>query len=239
MDKAEFSSLTAHTNLMPLRYNKRETHGSFRNPIYLKISFIIISFVAAAGYLVVQYCHGEVGQSSIPVAADLVVCMAFSDERADRTVALLNQGYAQKVIATTQQTYDALLKRQVGNDRVILLAPGAETTYQEAKLLWRYLKNSPSKRILVVSDGVHLSRVHWTIDQFFGDNFHQFWFISSDSSQFSRLQWNENTKMVVQLYELTAIIYYWIGHGLFGMEDNPVWIDAAKKSVFFKALYHN
>ncbi|MDK9708669.1 MAG: YdcF family protein [Desulforhopalus sp.] len=239
MEEAELSGLTAQANLLPSLYNKRGTQGSFCSSIYLKISFIIIFFVAAAGYLVFRCCHGAVGQSSIPAVADLVVCMAFSDERADRTVALINQGYAQKVIATTQQTHDALLKRQVGNDRLILLAPSAQTTYQEAKLLWCYLQNSPSKRILVVSDGVHLSRVHWTIDHFFRDNSHQFWFVSSDSPQSSRLQWIENAKMIAQLYELAAIIYYWFGHGLFGLEDNPVWIDAAKKSFFFKELYHN
>ena len=239
MDKAELSSLTAQTKLMPLWNNKRETRSSFCSPMYLKISFVIISFFAASGYLVFRYCHGEVGQSSIPVAADLIVCLAFSDERADRAVALLNQGYAQKIIATTQQTYDALLKRQVGNNRLILLAPGAATTYQEAKLLWHYMSKKKKKKILVVSDGVHLSRVHWTIDHFFRNNFHQFWFISSDGSQSSSLHWIENTKIIVKLYELTANFYYWIGHGLFGMEDNPVWVDAVKKSVFFKELCHN
>lgn len=202
--------------------------------MYLKLMFVIVFFCAMAGYMAYKKFDDAVRQTALPGTVDLIVCMAYSDDRADRAVALLNQGYGQKIVATTKQTHDALLDRRVRRELLVLLAPDAKTTYQEGVLLRKYLQNSRPARVLVVSDGVHLFRVHWTLDHLFRKNSHSFWFLASDRFHTSYSSWKERLQLKSVGYELAAVVYYWFGHGLFGIEENPPWIDTAKKIRLFQ-----
>jgi len=194
-----------------------------------KLAFVLISFFVVEGILTHVQLHDASRRSALPGNADLIVCMAFSDDRADRAVELLGQGGGRKIVATTRQTYDALLERRVRREQVILLAPDAETTYQEGVLLRKYLQDSRSARVLVVSDGVHLFRVGWTLDHLFQKDTHRFWLFASDRRPTSLSSWNERLQLKSRVYELIAVVYYWLGHGVFGIEKNPFWIDAVKE----------
>lgn len=200
--------------------------------MYLKI--FILSLFMAVGYFFYRNFDATFSQNTEPAAADLIVCLAFSDNRVDRAVSLLNEGYGKKIVATTIQTYAALQQRQVRKDQLILLTPDAQTTYQEGILLRNYLKNSTAKKILVVSDAIHLFRVQWTMNHFFKEGLYHFSFISSESPRDSSVQWGDVLRLKVILYEAPAVFYYWFVHGVLGIEDNPLWIDTAKKSRFLK-----
>ncbi|MBU1564290.1 MAG: YdcF family protein [Proteobacteria bacterium] len=200
--------------------------------MYFKIFFISLLIIAPVGYVALRNVEDTLPQVSGQVAADLIVCLAFSDDRVDRAVALLREGYGKKIVATTSETYAALLQHQVGKDQLVLLAPDAQTTYQEGLLLNRFLQNSPPEKILVVSDAIHLFRVKWTLSQSIKNASHHFWYISCELPR-SLSSWRgDGYNLRGIFYEFSAIAYYWFAHGLFSIEDNPLWIESAKKQLF-------
>ena len=189
--------------------------------MHLKALGGIILCCILAGYWIYATFDDEVRRAPLPKGADLIVCMAFSDQRAERAVALLNQGYGRKIVATTKQAYDGLQKRGVGGEQLLSLDPEAHSTYDEGVLLRRYLRSSGPARIVVVSDGVHLFRVHWTFTHLLHQGGHSLWFVPSGQDEAPVLSWKTVGKVRSFAYELVAVVYYWFVYGLFGAE-NPL-----------------
>ena len=188
--------------------------------MYLKVLGVVVLCCTLAGYLAYKKFDDEVRQAPLPKGADLIVCMAFSDDRADRAVALLKEGYGRKIVATTKQAHDALQKRGLGSEQLLRLDPEAQSTYQEGLLLRRYLQNSGPTRIVVVSDGVHLFRVHWTFTHLLHKGGHRFWFVASGQDETPVFSWKTVGKVKSFAYELAAVLYYWFVYGLCGIEDS-------------------
>ena len=127
------------------------------------------------------------------------------------------------------QTHAALKVRLLGNAQIILLSGDAKTTYQEGVLLHEFLENSSGKKILVVSDVYHLYRVQWTMNHFFKETPHHFVYIASSPEYHSDFWWEDSIKRKAILYELSAILYYWVVYGLMGVDNSQIWIKRIKE----------
>jgi hypothetical protein len=58
----------------------------------------------------------------------------------------------------------------------------------------------------------------------------KFWMIlATDFCESSSNWWKDRRKRREILYELPAILYYWLAYGLLGIESDPIWMPQIKK----------
>lgn len=194
----------------------------------IKILIPVLLFCMAGSYVFFSNIGTWLDQSSDPVYSDLIVCLSYNHMRLDRAVALLKEGYGKKIIATTEITYLNLLKRQLLPEQMVMLPSSGTNTYEEGILLKAYLLENNYKKILIVSDPYHLYRVRWTIEHLFQDSPYQFTYIASFTRQSKGFWWNNKDSRYAVLRELPSIIYYWLGHGVLGLDKNPKWVGTLK-----------
>ena len=161
-----------------------------------------------------QHARRMLNELSPAEIADLIECLSGHTERPDLAVSLLKDGYGKKIVALCSQTHAALKERLVDDAQIILLHREALNTYQEGEVLHKFLKDSSGKKILVVSDAYHLTRVRWTMNHFFKETPHHFVYIASSPEYFSDLWWKDSIKRKATLHELAGILYYKVAYGL-------------------------
>ncbi len=193
-----------------------------------KILFSILIFCVAVGYFSFRNIGSWLDQSTIPVNSDIIVCLADDPMRIDKAVSLLTKGYGKQIIATTQATYSRLLKKQIGPEQMVMLPSSGTNTYEEGLLLKTYLQTNPHEKILVVSNPYHLYRVRWTFTHLFKNTSNHFSYVSSVPRGSLGFWWNDHSSRRAVLRELPSIIYYWVGHGVLGLQENPAWIGKVK-----------
>ncbi len=194
-----------------------------------KILLVLLGITVAGGTLFFKNIGAWLDQSSEPIYSDLIVCLSYNPMRLDRAVTLLKKGYGRKVIATTEITYTNLLKQQLLPEQMVMLPSSGTNTYEEGLLLKAYLQKNNYSKILLVSDPYHLYRVRWTIEHLFRNSPYQFNYMASFSRKTNGFWWNNSDSRRAVLRELPSILYYWFGHGLLGLQKNPVWVGEFKR----------
>ena len=57
--------------------------------------------------------------TDVPSKADVIICLAGSDDRINKAVWLLGEGLAEKVAVTTDAAYQEMLKKKVSPDKIL------------------------------------------------------------------------------------------------------------------------
>jgi hypothetical protein len=161
-----------------------------------------------------------------PQPAEVIGCLN-GPERIRKSAELFNQGLAPLIILTAVRDKRPLVERGVLENH-ILLAPGPDTTYQEALTVAPILKGLHCRSVLIVSDPYHLRRVRWTFGHVLIHQPVTLYFVASDLP-WDGENWGLNKKETFYVYsELSKIGYYRLVHGLLGVAEEPHWVTALK-----------
>ncbi len=161
--------------------------------------------------------------AEVPGHAQVVICLAEDNYRMDKAISLLREGLVEKVVVTTEATYQGMLSKKVDPAKILKTHRSAESTYEEA-LLTKGLLDGKLTSAMVVTDPFHLYRAKWTFLHVFSNELTVFSFVSSDSPLLQGFWWANPLSRLFVLSELPKILYYWTWHGLFGIAKNPTWV---------------
>ena len=158
--------------------------------------------------------------AEIPGKADVVICLSggLDDSRIDKAISLLADGLASKIVVTTEESYQELLRKKVDPGKISKANWSAKSTYEEG-LLVKGLLGGNIKSAMVVTDPFHLYRARWTFRHIFSHESIIFSFISSDAPSLQGFWWSNPNSRLFVLSELPKVVYYWIWYGLLGWED--------------------
>ena len=203
-------------------YQALEFHVPMLKKIIFRFLLISATFGACA-YVIFLNIGSWLTTADIPGKADIIICLDGSSDRINKAVLLLQEEFAEKIVVTTDATYQELLKQKVDPDSILRAGQTAKSTYEEGLLLKKLLQGSGYQSALVVSDPYHLYRVKWTLRHIFADDAISFSFISSDAPSLQGFWWSNERSRLFVLSELPKIVYYWIWHGLLGIAEDPEW----------------
>lgn len=161
-------------------------------------------------------------KSAQPHPADIIVCISGNVTRVQKCVDLLGKGYASKIAVTTEAAYRSFLRYNISPDMLLKADWSADSTYEEGLLLNSMLGDS-YETALVITDSFHLYRVKWTLNNCLSQGGVDFTFLSTDKDWRSESWWQQKESQIYVLSELPKIIYYWIWHGILGIEKDPFW----------------
>jgi uncharacterized SAM-binding protein YcdF (DUF218 family) len=195
--------------------------------------FLITALLSSCAYVFFLNIGIWLSVADVPGKVDVVICLDGSNDRTNKAVLLLHEGFAEKVVVTTDTTYQEMLLKKVSSDKILKADWSAKTTYREGLLLKTVL-NGKVRSALVVSDPFHLFRVKWTLRHIFPDDSIAFTFISSDAPSLQGFWWSNLNSRLFVLSELPKIVYYWFWHGLLGIVEDPQWaIDLERAYMVF------
>ncbi|MEN8136994.1 MAG: YdcF family protein [Bacteroidota bacterium] len=150
---------------------------------FLALTLIIIS---SYPYLLKSYAD-FFSINNYSRGADAILILGGSaDSRAKKSVELLNNDYAKKILITEPaapiREYQEIWVSEFDNLRRILkyekipyeVVPnfngGARSTFDEAKDLLKYLETTPLKKVIIVTDSFHTRRAKYAFDKVFIDS---------------------------------------------------------------------
>ena len=160
-------------------------------------------------------------RSDLPQKADVIICSG-GPERIKKAINLYHQGFATNIIFTVIKNKEPLLQQGV-NFKDITIAPGPTTTYQEALAVVPLLHKGKNRSALIVTDSFHLYRVRWTFYHVLNNSSIHLLFISTDLAWIKDLWWKDRMSRFYVISEVSKIVYYWMIHGLLGIEEDPPW----------------
>ncbi len=201
----------------------------------MRLKTVIFSSVAvpAAFFILGWIGYLNIGHwlslDEAPHSADAIICLASGGARLDKSVSLMSRGFADKIMATTDKTYIALIKKKVNKGALVRPEKNATSTYEEALFLKQKIIDLHIKSALIVSDPFHLYRVKWTFTHIYQNVPVHFSYISTEPKWANGFWWNNRRSRVFVLSELPKIPYYWIAHGIFGLKHNPAWVVVVKR----------
>jgi uncharacterized SAM-binding protein YcdF (DUF218 family) len=165
--------------------------------------------------------------ADLPRKAEVAICLAGTNDRIEKVISLLHNGLAEKVVATTSETYQVMLREDVSPENILKADWSAKSTYEEGLLLKSVL-DKKVKSVMVVTDPFHLYRAKWTFQHIFPDGTVQFSFISSDAPTLRGFWWSNIDSRLLVLNELPKIVYYWFWHGLLHQKYDTTWVSQLK-----------
>jgi uncharacterized SAM-binding protein YcdF (DUF218 family) len=156
-----------------------------------------------------------------PKASEVIVCLS-DIERIKKAAYLYHEGLAPQIILTVDKEKKGLTSLGVPEAR-ITLAPGPQTTYQEALAVAPILREKGYRSALVVTDPYHLRRVRWTFRHVFKNQPINLVFVASDMPWKGEGWWTHKEEKLRVYSEVSKLGWYWLVHGLLGMADDPPW----------------
>lgn len=182
-------------------------------------SLILLSLFSSIIALVFLYISTSICSfpyEKAPQKVDVIFCLSGTNERLEKTVVLLQHGYADNVIMTTQSAY-LLIRNKIPDKNSINIFKGtAQNTYEEAELLRSITNQQGFQSVLVVSNFWHLYRVKWVLGKVFENKSVAFTYIAADNFKLSQNGWwVEKASRVVVISEVSKFVYYWVRYGLF------------------------
>jgi uncharacterized SAM-binding protein YcdF (DUF218 family) len=204
-----------------------QARNILKTPKWLLLSFLAAIFILV-GLRAFTRAGLWVAEADRPGKAEVIVCLD-GTERIKKAAELYHQGLAPKVILTAGKDKKDLVQLGIPENR-ITLAEWPTTTYQEALAVKSMVHPSGMRSAIVVSDPYHLKRVRWTFRQVLKDAPVKWYFVSSDMPWDGRGWWREGQTRVVVALEISKMAYYRVVHGLMGLDDDPPWTLALKRS---------
>jgi uncharacterized SAM-binding protein YcdF (DUF218 family) len=166
--------------------------------------------------------------SEEPEKADLIVCLNGSKERIKKAAELYNEGGASHILVSSSSMRRIILAHGVPETAVFALSGTHNSTYEEARHILQFMGTRKVQSAVVVSDGYHLYRARWTFETLKDSRTVQFIYTAADQISENRYWWRDKTSRKFVLTEIPKVVYYWIGHGLLGIEKDPRMINAAE-----------
>ena len=196
--------------------------------------FAVMVFVLPVGLVFSFWLNigNWLAREDAPGPADLVVCLSFSEERLDTSLALLRTGQAEFIAATTDKTLHALGGRRGTAGRVLATAHSAKSTYEEAVFLQAVIEKGQFKKVIVVSDPHHLYRSRWVFADVYQGQDISFSFISCDPPWARGFWWDNRKSRFFVLMEIPKTVYYRLWHGLLGEAYDPAWALRLEKQYY-------
>ena len=141
-------------------------------------AFLITVFLCCCSYGFFLNIGGWLTTSDVPAQVDAVICLDGSSDRINKAVLLLQKGFAEKVVVTTEGAYKEMLLKKISPEKILKADWSASTTYEEG-LLAKDILYENIKSAIVVTDPFHLFRVRWTFQHIFFGGSVAFSFVSS------------------------------------------------------------
>lgn len=104
-----------------------------------------------------------------------------------------------------------------------------QTTYQEALAFAEYIQKDPVDSAIIVTDPYHQYRVKWTFEHVFRNAGITFTYVSTQPAATLGFWWEDMNSRMFVLTEIPKVLYYWLYHGLLGIETDPEWTIDLKK----------
>ena len=162
-----------------------------------------------------------------PEEADMVAILGGgTGERLNKGAELYLSGMAKRVLVTgfadsklgieplhTEWRYRYLLQFNIPSEDIIKDS-SARSTWQEAQLIMRLLRDMEGNKVLVVSDPPHLLRLSWTFARVFSGSDLEYRLISSEPGWWNATRWwanSDSAQFVIS--ELIKILYYRLEYG--------------------------
>jgi len=187
------------------------------------VAAVVFCLMLGGGHTLFSNLGGLLAACDAPRAADLIITTSGSPGRIAKAALLLRQGYAERVLVTTEESYRLMVGLGVSPEKVVRASWSADSTYEEGLLIRELLAGPGSASALVVSDPFHLLRVKWTLHHLFAGDAPRFFFVSSDAPEFQGFWWDNQHSRLFVLHELPKLVYYWFWHGMLGFVDDPPW----------------
>lgn len=163
-----------------------------------------------------------------PVHADVIVVLG-SPERLAKGEELYKEKFASRIFISIPE-YITSLGEEGGRPKNITVPKWCpQTTYQEALAFAEYLRNHPAQSAIIVTDPYHQYRVKWTFEHVFRNAQIKFNYVSTRPKTTLGFWWNDMNSRIFVLTEIPKVLYYWLYHGVLGLESDPEWTVALKK----------
>jgi uncharacterized SAM-binding protein YcdF (DUF218 family) len=191
----------------------------------IKHLLLLSLFSGVSAYMVFLNIGTWLSIKDPPQQSDIVICLGggVSDDRIKKAIQLLENGFAGSIMATTNGAYQQILQKNIPPEKILKANRPVESTYHEGLSIQQVLLEGHYTSALVVSDPYHLYRVKWTMTHTLGTGSPHFSFISSEAPSLDGFWWQNEKGRIFVLSEIPKIVYYWIWHGILGIEDDPAW----------------
>lgn len=181
----------------------------------------------AGGRLLFNHLGSRLGLADEPVHADVVVCLGGGEGRFALAKRLLDEGYSNFLMVTTEGLRRKARAAGVAEECLICPERFAKTTYDEALALHGVLRERGFSTAVIVSDAYHLYRVKWSFSHVCRDLPVSCKFVSGRAG--ALLWWRERWSRLYVAKEVSKLIYYWFDHGLLGIKHDPLWLSDLKR----------
>ncbi|QSA98929.1 YdcF family protein [Methylococcus sp. EFPC2] len=185
---------------------------------------IIITQIVSVGFLSL---YGEFffsGPAGIPRKSELIVVLGgnMMFDRLKRGAELYREGWGEKILVTgfsepnppSEDWRLRYLKRYGVEGKSIITDFSSTSSWQEARLVRRLMKDNGWSHVLVVSDPPHLRRLSWIYEAIVNGDM-SFTLISSSPAWWIPHYWWKNSDAVsFALQELIKMIYYKFEYGV-------------------------
>lgn len=189
----------------------------------IKRLLLAVIFSGVSAYMVFLNIGDWLSISDPPQKADIIICLSGTPDRITKSAQLYQMGLAAKIMVMNRIDYQLMLKQNISPKNILEASWLIESTYQEGIAINRLLSGKDYTSALVVSDPYHLYRVKWTLQQTLKNNAPRISFISSNAPSLDGFWWKNDKSRIFVLSEIPKIVYYWIWHGMLGIEDDPAW----------------
>ena len=115
----------------------------------------------------------------------------------------------------------------VPDNRITRVMSG-QSTFQEALHVRDFFFQEKIKSAIIVTDPYHLYRVRWTYKNLFPDGGVHFSFVASGSREVGNW-WQGKMSREIVCMEVLKVFYYWMFHGIFRLDEDPVWATKLEK----------
>ncbi len=185
--------------------------------------FLILVFLLLGGYLFFLNIGNWLNISEAPFETDVILCLSGNGDRIIKSAFLLDNGYAGKIMITTAASMSLAQKEQVAFENIIVPESFATSTFEEALNAKKLLQTGRFKSVMIISDPYHMYRVKWTFDHVYKNVPIKLSYVATDPTWAQGFWWDKKRSRFFVCSELPKILYYWLGHGLFGIEKDPEW----------------
>ena len=129
-----------------------------------------------------------------PVSADIVICLGGGTvERVKKSIALLEQGYANKFLLLGESWYNQPYIKKNYPELSVLIDEHPKNTQEEVLFITKYMKKHGYHNALIVTDPPHTRRVKVLAAQYLNDNDKiSFRMIASDVTWWNREHYYQN-----------------------------------------------
>ena len=165
--------------------------------------------------------------SEVPAPADIILVLG-SPERIKKAESLYEERYSHHIFLTIPELLQSFPQSSISSGNITVPSWRPKTTYQEALAFKEYLQDHPLRSAIIVTDPYHLYRVSWTFEHVFKKYAVKFTYVSTRPQSALGFWWKDINDRIFVLTEIPKVLYYWVYHGLFGIETDPQWTVDAK-----------